>query len=381
MSTHTVLSPAQLEQDLAIADLTDPAGGPHAIQLIAATAVSALAAAWSGPAGPDCEVRWWRGPRIVSIADNYDSLGYDPADVTRAARYTRYVDHTRMLRSHTTALVPAALRQAAADQPADVLLACPGITYRRDAIDRLHAGAPHQLDLWRISRRSLDIGDLDTMVAALLAALVPGRPSRSIPRRHPYTRNGRQVDVHDGRSWVEVAECGLAAPGVLARAGLSGYTGLALGLGLDRLLMLAKGIPDIRLLRSGDARVAGQLRDLAPYRTVSRLPAVRRDMSVAVAAHDDDETIGDRVRQALGRDADMVEDVRVLSSALPGELPPAAVARLGLRAGQRNALVRVLLQPLDRTLTAEQANVLRDRIYLAIHQGSNSELASSSGGS
>ena len=40
-------------------------------------------------------------------------------------------------------------------------------------------------------------------------------------------------------------------------------TGLAMGLGLDRLLMLRKGIADIRLLRcAADPRVAAQMRDL-----------------------------------------------------------------------------------------------------------------------
>ncbi len=91
------------------------------------------------------------------MADNYDDLGYQPGDVTRNARYTRYVDRHRMLRSHSTAMVPAALRQLAAspDPPDDVLVACPGMVYRRDAIDWQHAATPHQLDLWRISRRPL----------------------------------------------------------------------------------------------------------------------------------------------------------------------------------------------------------------------------------
>jgi tRNA synthetases class II core domain (F) len=50
---------------------------------------------------------------------------------------------------------------------------------------------------------------------------------------------------------------------VLAAAGLPGRSGLALGMGLDRLLMLVKHIPDIRLLRSVDPRIAGQMLDLA----------------------------------------------------------------------------------------------------------------------
>jgi phenylalanyl-tRNA synthetase alpha chain len=43
--------------------------------------------------------------------------------------------------------------------------------------------------------------------------------------------------------------------------------------------MLAKGVPDIRLPRSTDPRVAGQMRDLGPYRAVSAMPPVRRDLT------------------------------------------------------------------------------------------------------
>jgi phenylalanyl-tRNA synthetase alpha chain len=392
------LSPAQLASDLAIRDLTDPASGPHAIQQLVDIAVSALATAWGEPAGP--QVRWCRGPRVVPVADNYDRLGYDPSDVTRAVRYTRYVDATRMLRSHSTAMVPPALRQLAMSQPAmsqpalsqpalsqpalsqpalsqlaapdaadDVLLVCPGIVYRRDAIDWQHTGTPHQLDLWRISRRPLGPANLDEMISALLAALVPGLASRSEPRQHPYTAAGRQVDVQTSHGWMEVWECGLSKPAMLAQAGLVGHSGLALGMGLDRLLMLRKEIPDIRLLRSADPQVAVQMHDLAPYRPVSRQPSVRRDLSVAVDSAEDAETLGDRIRDALGADADAVEDVRVLSSAAPGDLPAAALARLGLQPSQRNLLVRVVLRRLDRTLTDAEANLLRDRIYAAIHQG------------
>jgi len=358
-----LLTAPQLARDLALADLTDPADGPHAIQLLVAAAVTALTSAWG------CEARWCRGPRVVTVADNYDHLGYQAAAVTRDARYTRYVDDQRMLRSHSSAMVPPALRRLAADPPDDVLLVCPGIVYRRDAIDRQHSPAPHQLDLWRISRRPPGGTALDEMITVLLGALAPGRESRQQARQHPYTSGGRQVDVADDGGWMEVWECGLAGPGVLARAGLPSRGGLALGMGLDRLLMLRTAIPDIRLLRSADPRVASQMQDLSRYRPVSAMPAVRRDLSVAVGAEEDDETLGDRIRDALSADADCVEDVAILSSTACENLPEAAAARLGARPGQRNLLVRVVLRSLERSLTDDEANALRDRIYAAVHQG------------
>lgn len=358
-----MLTPDQLARDLAVRDLTDPAEGDHAIQRLIDLATDALADRWR------CAVRVARGPRIVSRADNYDHLRFDAGDVTRDARYTRYVDGERLLRSHSSAMIPPALRAMAADPIDDVLLVCPGIVFRRDAIDRLHSGTPHQLDLWRITRRPMTTADLDEMIAVLADALVPGLRVREESRVHPYTLEGRQVDVRADDEWVEVWECGLAHPEVLAGAGLGGWSGLALGMGLDRLLMLRTGVPDIRLLRSSDPRVAEQLLDLQPYRPVSDLPAVRRDLSVAVDADDDAEDLGDRVRDALGDDADAIESVEVLSTTAHDDVPEAARTRLGLGPSQKNLLVRLVLRPFDRTLTDAEANELRDRVYAALHQG------------
>jgi phenylalanyl-tRNA synthetase alpha chain len=146
-------------------------------------------------------------------------------------------------------------------------------------------------------------------------------------------------------------------------------------MGLDRLLMLVKGIPDIRLLRSADPCIAGQMHDRAAYQPVSSMPPVTRDVSVAVDAAEDEETLGDRVREALGADAPCVEEVRVLAATPYARLPGPAARRLGARPGQQNLLVRVVLRDLEKTLTNEAANRLRDRIYLAIHQGTQYQWA------
>jgi phenylalanyl-tRNA synthetase alpha chain len=252
---------------------------------------------------------------------------------------------------------------------------CPGITYRRDAIDRLHTGTPHQLDLWRISRTRCDDRNMDQMVRILLEALVPGRAWRSEPRTHPYTLNGRQVDVLDGDDWVEVWECGLTHPDVLAGAGLDGWYGLALGMGLDRLLMMRKGIPDIRLLRATHPGIAGQMADLEPYRPVSNLPVITRDLSMAIPADDQPEDLGDRVRDSLGADADLLYAVTILSKTSYDDVPPAAQARLGLDPSQKNVLVRISIRPIQHPLTAAEANTVRDNVYAAIHQGATGQWA------
>jgi phenylalanyl-tRNA synthetase alpha chain len=280
-------------------------------------------------------------------------------------------------------MVPPLLRARAPNGVVDdELLACVGLVYRRDCIDRRHVGEPHQLDLWRLSRtHALAETELREMIALVIGAALPGHTWRMVDAIHPYTTHGRQIDVAvdvDG-VWIEVGECGLAHPSVLARAGIdtSRVSGLAMGLGLDRLLMIRKQLDDIRLLRAEDPRIASQMLDLAPYRGVSRMPALRRDLSIVVPSERTAEELGDRVRAALGDDdAGVVEEISVVNETSHDALPASARARLRMRSDQKNVLVRVVLRSLTGTLSDVEGNALRDRIYAALHEGDVHEWAS-----
>ncbi len=376
MRTTITRAPARQSPDavrhlLALPDLTDPANGPHAIQQVLAAVEAAVADHAGAP------LHRHRTNPVVPVEDNYDRLGY-PRDATaRDARYTRYLSDELMLRAHTSAAMPCLHGRIAAgelhpDEP-ELLLSVPGLCYRRDVVDRHHVGEPHQLDLWQLRRGGAPLteDDLEASLRVAVAAVLPGREIRTSPAVHPYTRAGREIEVADGDGWVEVGECGLTEPRLLTRWGLPPEaSGLAMGLGLDRLTMLAKGIDDIRLLRARDPRIAAQLTDLSPYAPVSAMPPVRRDLSVCVPPElDDDELVGDRVRDALGDAVRSLESIAVLSRTPVADLPPAACQRLGARPGQVNLLVRIVLRDLERTLTAAEANVLRDRVDAALHHG------------
>jgi phenylalanyl-tRNA synthetase alpha chain len=360
-----------LRRALVIPDLTDPAHGRHAMQKLLADLLDGLRALWG------CAVLVQRGSPAVSTHDNWEALRYPPDAAARDARYTRRIDAGRVLRSHTSAMIPQALRLASEAGLADVLLACPGLVYRRDVIDRLHTGEPHQLDLWRLAPRALGPADLEAMVRAVVSAALPGSALRVLPAVHPYTLQGLEIEVSAAGGWVEVGECGLAHPDVLRGCGLDPESigGLAMGLGLDRLLMLRKGVDDIRLLRSTDPRIAAQMEDLEPYRPVSSMPPVRRDLSLAVEDELEPEELGDRVRAAVGDRARSLESVEVVAETPCGELPPAARARLGMRPGQKNVLLRVVIRDHERTLTDAEANDLRNEIYAAVHRGDAMEWA------
>jgi phenylalanyl-tRNA synthetase alpha chain len=367
------LTTDELTRALTIRDLTDPTAGPHALQLVV-DRIEAAAASLD-----NTRVRRYRGDRIVPIANNYDRLRYRPDDVTRDSRYTRYVDGSRMLRSHTTAHIPGLLGEVASAGPDEILLSVPGLCYRRDVIDRRHVGEPHQLDLWLVRRRgsTLDQADLVRMIAAVVDAVRPGAESSTPDSPHPYTVHGREIYL-DG---VEIGECGLAHPEVLRGAGLpAGASGLAMGLGLDRLTMLIKGIDDIRLLRAVDPRISSQMNDLDPYRPVSAQPPIRRDLSLALDEIPDAELLGDQIREILGDLASVIEAVEVGPVIAYADLPETARVRMGMSPGQVNTLVRVTLRDHDRTLTDDDANAIRDELYWGLHRGHAGEWQSSRAG-
>jgi phenylalanyl-tRNA synthetase alpha chain len=349
---------------LALRDLTDAALGPHAMQLLVQHALDALRAAWN------CPIVVHRAPPLVPVSDNYDDLGYPADGASRAARYTRYLTPELLLRTQTSAMIPRALRTIAQAHYDDVLIACPGLTYRRDSIDRLHVGEPHQLDLWRIVRGPLTRDDLVAMIERVAAAMLPGVPLRLEPAVHPYTLDGLEVHGNVQGRWVEILECGRAHPGILAAAGLADCAGLAMGIGLDRMLMLRKGIEDIRALRSSDPRIQAQMLDLEPYRPVSSQPPMYRDLSVAVAAEASAEELGDQVRSSLAAASGSIESVEVLAETSYLDLSLAARRRLGISPDQKNVLLRLVIRDLERTLTSAEANELRDAVYAVLHRGS-----------
>jgi phenylalanyl-tRNA synthetase alpha chain len=341
-------------------DLTDPDQGRHAINILLADLTTAVAR-WSALAADVIR----RSP-VVPITDNYDRLFYEPDAIARSARYSHYIDGMHMLRTHTTAAIPSLL----AETDNDRLIVCPGLVYRRDVVDRLHLGEPHQADFWIVRQGRLRRAHLLEMVAVIVETIMPGRAYRANETFHPYTMNGLEVEVEFGERWVEVLECGEIHPWLLNDNALPSerWSGLAMGIGLDRLVMLIKGIDDIRLLRSSDPRVARQMLALDPYQPVSNQPATHRDMSICVG-DPDMELLGDRIRDVLGERAGWVENVELLQTSDYASVPAQARQRLGMSPGQRNLLIRVILRSLDSSISRQEANRVYDLVYARLHEG------------
>lgn len=363
-----VMSAERLEASLAIPDLTDPKNGIHAINIVAYNIMIALQKAYPGTAVEEVRLN----PE-VSVKENFDDLLFPSDNIGRSSRYTRYVTENAVLRTHTSSAIPGWLKKTSQNGIKDTIVVLPGMCYRRDVVDKTHCGEPHQMDVWRIKRGQPHFTrkDLICLVEVILNCVVPDCKYRANEVEHPYTLNGIEVEVLVNGSWLEVLECGEAHQTVLKNAGLDSdeYSGLALGMGLDRLVMIIKGIDDIRVLRSDDSRIKRQMANLEKFTIISDQPATKRVLSYSTSVEKTEEDICEEIRDELGPDAVFIEKIEY--SEIPYEqLPEKARTNLGIHPDQKNVVATLTFRSLEDSLPRTMVNEWMQRLYPKLNRGS-----------
>jgi phenylalanyl-tRNA synthetase alpha chain len=104
------------------------------------------------------------------------------------------------------------------------------------------------------------------------------------------------------------------------------------------------------------------------------MPATVRDLSLVVSEQEDIDTLGDKIRQQYNNYA-VIESLAVVNETPYRELPESARLRLGLEPDQKNLLLRLVIRAMDRTLTSQEANDVRNGVYRLLHQGKTMEIA------
>lgn len=365
-----------LDRYLAVQDLTQ-AAEPHAVKLLYQKIED-----YMRTIHPNSEVIVYRQKPVVAVQDNYDKLLIGKDNISRASTYTHYADSSHILRTHTSAHMPQILEDLAKrDDWDDVVVLLPGLAYRRDVTDKTHLGVLHQLDMWRVIKNSpqkpaIVKDDPLDVVEGVAGVAAPGWKLRIVDNPHPYTKQGIEVNaVKDGRD-IEILECGLTSDKLLQNSGLDPrkYSGWALGMGLDRLVMTLKAIPDIRYLRSTNPDIAKQMVNLSPYNEVSHQPSVKRDISYSIPKGYVEEDINEDIREALGEKVNVLESVEVLSETAYEKLPVNIRERLGCDLSQKNVLIRITLRHLERSLTNQEVNQIYSDIYGKINYGTGGYL-------
>lgn len=208
------------------------------------------------------------GPEIELDDNNFTLLNLPKDHPARDMQDTFYINENVVLRTHTS---PCEIRALTTLTPPFRLM-MPGRVFRVDEVDASHSPVFHQIEGFVVDK-GLTLGDLkgilDSFVHAVFGEDVK---TRLRPSYFPFTEPSAELDVScsicggkgcrvcKGTGWIEILGCGVTNPHEIANCGYDPmvWTGLAFGLGVDRMANLKFGINDIRLEYENDARFLRQ---------------------------------------------------------------------------------------------------------------------------
>jgi phenylalanyl-tRNA synthetase alpha chain len=207
------------------------------------------------------------GPEIEDDYHNFEALNIPAHHPARAMHDTFYFDEHLLLRTHTS---PVQIR-VMKTRPPPLKIIAPGRVYRCDS-DLTHTPMFHQVEGLMVDDR-VTFADLKGILDEFLRHFFDrDLQVRFRPSYFPFTEPSAEVDVQcvacDGvgcrvckqSGWIEVLGCGMVHPNVFSQVGIDNerYTGLAFGMGVERLAMLYYGVNDIRLFFENDLRFLRQ---------------------------------------------------------------------------------------------------------------------------
>ena len=185
------------------------------------------------------------GPEIESEDFNFDMLNIKKSHPARQMHDTFYVENkSNVLRTHTS---PVQIRSMLESQP-PIAFSSAGKVYRKDD-DATHLPMFHQVEGIYVDT-DVTFSNLKDLIHQILHNLF-GKDIeiRFRPSYFPFTEPSAEVDIlnEDGK-WLEILGCGIVNPIVLENCGINSkkYSGLAFGLGIERIAMLKFGVNDIR---------------------------------------------------------------------------------------------------------------------------------------
>jgi phenylalanyl-tRNA synthetase alpha chain len=201
------------------------------------------------------------GPELETDHYNFEALNIPPEHPARDGQDSFYLAPGRLLRTQTSTVQIRVMEQV--KPPLAVVSA--GRVFRRDTLDATHAFMFHQVEGLLVSE-GVNFAHLKGILLKVARDLF-GRDARLrfAPDFFPFTEPSCQLCVAfpmpDGRTrWLEVLGAGLVNPVVLKGVGIDPekYSGLAFGMGVERIAMCRWGIQDIRLFTENDKRFLDQ---------------------------------------------------------------------------------------------------------------------------
>ena len=208
------------------------------------------------------------GPEGETDYYNFEALNIPKDHPARDTQDTFYINENILLRTQTS---PVQVRVMEQKKP-PIRIISPGRVYRSDALDATHSPLFHQIE-GLVVDKGITFADLKGTLETFIKRLY-GEDSvvRFRPHHFPFTEPSAEVDVQcfnckgegcrlcKGEGWIEILGCGMVHPKVLSNCGIDPevYSGFALGMGLERVVMRRYNIDDIRLFYENDVRFLKQ---------------------------------------------------------------------------------------------------------------------------
>lgn len=208
------------------------------------------------------------GPDIDSDYYVFEALNLGPDHPARDMQDTFYIDQHTLLRTHTSNIQIRVMETHAPP----IRIIAPGRAFRNEDVSARSHVFFHQIEAMYIDRGVTFVDLVSTLQDFLRKLLSPDVKLRLRPSYFPFVEPGMEVDVScilchgvgcsicKYSGWLEVLGAGMIHPNVLQNGGIDPevYSGFAWGMGVERLLLLKQGIPDIRYFTENDLRFLSQ---------------------------------------------------------------------------------------------------------------------------
>ena len=211
----------------------------------------------------------YEGPEIEDDEHNFTRLNVPKNHPARDMQDTFYLSDELLLRTQTSS---GQIRVMDAQKP-PIKVLVPGRVFRSDS-DATHSPMFHQME-GLVVDKGITLCDLQGMLDTLCQNLFgDGVRTRLRPSYFPFTEPSVEVDVScfecGGKGcslckrtgWIEILGSGVVNRRVLADSGIDPdvYSGIAFGIGIERIAMLKYGINNMGLLFENDLRFLKQFK-------------------------------------------------------------------------------------------------------------------------
>jgi len=191
------------------------------------------------------------GPEVEQPWFNFDALNTPEWHPARDLHDSFYINDEYMLRTHTS---PVQIRTMLSRKPPLAIIA-PGRVYRRD-YDATHLPMFTQMEGLYVDH-DVTVRHLKYFLEEFARRLLGENTKvRLRPSYFPFTEPSFEVDIYFNNRWFEVLGSGMVHPNVFKNVGYDPeeWSGLAFGLGIERIAMVKYGVKDIRDLVRNDQR-------------------------------------------------------------------------------------------------------------------------------